>query len=251
MVLPSVIEAVIPRPGTVAKKAQQFIPHPDYAEFWEHWYQTFRRNVQIQSPVDGGEALIDPLFGHFGLRYHPVAHKPGYFHAGLDLTVPPKTQVFPLLPGILEYAGFGVVNGNYVMMSHPEVATEDGFIFMTSVMHLKECLVGFTSYQKMLREISLRAYPLLPLGITTPIGKTGNSGMVHGYHSHVHIQCELRNTATNTSILLDPAQLLGFAVRDNLSQDVATEDDFQQLQHQYKDVIKQFGLAQYWKQARQ
>ncbi len=248
MHLPSVTDATIPRPGANAKKVKQCIPNPEYSEFWEHWYQTFRRTVSLAVPVSAGSESVDPIFGHFGMRYHPVIKKPAYFHAGLDMTVPPKTSVFPMLPGILEYAGFGAINGNYVVLSHPDVVTDDGFVFMTSVMHLKECLVGFTSYQKMLREISLHTYPQIPLNNTTPLGKTGNSGMVNGYHSHVHIQCELYHKATNTSVLLDPAQLLGFTSGENLSKDIRTDAEFVAFKDTHASLIHQFGLGQYWKQ---
>ncbi len=99
----------------------------------------------------------------------------------------------------------------------------------------------------MLREISLHSYPLIKLDSTQPIGKTGNSGMVNSYHSHVHVQIELRNKSTNMSVLLDPAQLFGFAVRDNLSHTVHTESEFKHMQETHAEVIRQFGLGQYWK----
>ncbi|MEZ4103386.1 MAG: hypothetical protein R3B55_02430 [Candidatus Paceibacterota bacterium] len=69
-----------------------------------------------------------------------------------------KTPIKPILDGVLEYSGFGHVNGHYVFLSHPEIITEDGFKMYSLYMHLKQPLVKFNSYQKMLRQISFNHY---------------------------------------------------------------------------------------------
>lgn len=247
MQLPSVREAVIQRPGPYKDTVRHDVPNPEYVEFWQHWYQTFRRMFDITPPVKATEDLVDPLFGNFGLRYHPVIHRPGYFHAGIDITVKPKTNVFPLLPGVLEYSGFGVVNGNYVLMSHPSVTTEDGYMLYTAVMHLKQTRVGFSSYQKMLREISLHNYPRIEVRTDHPIGVAGNSGIANGYHTHVHVQCELRNKKTKDIILLDPAALFGFESRTNISAVIKNRKQFNALQTSHPKIISQFKMGKYWK----
>lgn len=246
MQLPSVRDAVIPRPGPFKSKVQHLVPNPEYTEFWQHWYQTVRRDFDITPPVKSTIDDVDPLFGNFGLRYHPVIHKSGYFHAGMDISVKPKTFVFPILPGTLEYSGFGVVNGNYVLMSHPSVETEDGYILMSAVMHLKNTLVGFSSYQKMLREISLHSYPKIELQQEHPVGVAGNSGNGNGYHVHVHIQCELHNKKTNEIILLDPAELFGFEPRENISAKTKNRKDFDALQKKHQKIIQHYNMAKYW-----
>ncbi len=248
MELPSVHDAIIRRPGSYASKANHWIPNPDYAEFWEHWYETLRRNFDLTPPVQSTIDDVDPLFGHFGMRYHPVIHKAEYFHGGMDIVAQPKTLVFPIAPGILEYAGYGIVNGNYVMISHPDIVTDDGYVLVTSVMHLKENLVGFSSYQKMLREISMHHYPRIAIKQEHPIGIIGNTGSLNSYHRHVHVQCELRNKKTNEIILLNPASVLGFEARDNVSKTVANQNEFQMLEQSQDEAIKRYGMQCYWRQ---
>lgn len=248
MQLPSVREAVIPRPGPYKDTVRHLVPNLEYSEFWQHWYQTVRRNFDITPPVRATADAIDPLFGNFGLRYHPVIHTPGYFHAGVDITVSPKTYVFPIASGILEHAGYGMVNGNYVLMSHPTITTEDGYVLYTAVMHLKQTLVGFSSYQKMLREISLHNYPRIELQPEHPIGIVGDTGIVAGYHTHVHVQCELRNKKTKEIILLDPAALFGFEPGTNVSASITSRAAFSTMQQRYASIIKRFGMGNYWKE---
>jgi len=245
MHLPSVRDAVIPRPGPYKDTVRHLVPNPEYAEFWEHWYQTLRRQHAITPPVHATIDNIDPLFGNFGLRYHPVTHKPGYFHGGIDITARAKTKVYPILPGVLEYSGYGVVNGKYVLLSHPSVTTDDGFVLMSSVMHLRDTLVRFTSYQKMLREISLHNYPNIELDSKDPIGTVGDSGIVSGYHAHVHVQIELRNRKGEI-ILLDPALLFGFPSRPNISATTKSLRQFSALKDEHADIVRAYSLQNYW-----
>lgn len=242
--LPSLFEYTVPRPA-VSPKLLQYIPSEEYSEFWEAFYATLSAHFVFQFPLPGYDRSINPLFGFFGPRYHPVVHKSNYFHAGIDITAPSKTPILPVAPGILEYAGFGIVNGNYILLSHPTITTEDGFVFHSMYMHLRDMYTRFSSYQKMLREISLHSYPHIPVPLEKPIGTVGSTGNTAGKHIHLHLQCEFRDKK-GRSILIDPCALFGSISETNRSAFVHSREDFQALFVRERNVIERYGLGAHW-----
>ncbi len=245
--LPPLFEYTVPRPG-VSPNLNQYIPSQEYVEFWEAFYATLSAHFAFQFPVPGYERAINPLFGFFGPRYHPVVHKSDYFHAGIDITAPVKTPVFPVAPGILEYAGFGIINGNYILLSHPTIVTEDGFVFHSMSMHLRDMHTRFSSYQKMLREISLHSHPKIPIPLDKPIGTVGATGNTAGKHVHLHLQCEFRDKK-GRSILIDPCALFGSISETNRSAFVQSREDFEALLVRERNIIERYGLGSYWEES--
>lgn len=245
--LPPLFEYTVRRPR-VPEKLAQYVPSEEYAEFWEAFYATLAQVFPFQFPIPGHERSINPLFGFFGSRYHPVVHKSDYFHAGIDITAPVKTPVFPIAPGVLEYAGFGIVNGNYILVSHPDIVTEDGFVFHSMYMHLRDMHMKFTSYQKMLREISLHSYPRIPLVLDRKIGTVGATGNTAGRHVHLHLQCEFRDKK-GRSILIDPCALFGSVSETNRSAFVQSRADFEALLVRERNIIERYGLGSYWEES--
>ena len=123
------------------------------------------------------------------------------------------------------------------MLSHPNVKTEDGFILYSLYMHLRDVKVKFSSYQKMLREVSFHSYPKIPISHTLPIGTLGQTGGT-GEYPHLHLQLEFRNEAGDI-IIVDPAEILGVPHSDNLWKAAYGKDKSKSFC--YTDIIKQTG----------
>lgn len=241
---------IIPRPGISAStkkpKQQYFVPDQKQEDFWSYVYHFLRSRVDFQSPVQGLDGRsVNPFFGYFGTHFHPTVRIPHYFHIGLDFTADPKEQVHPIAAGVLEYAGYGVSNGNYVMLSHPTIQSKDGFVLYSLYMHLRKNLVGFTTYQKMLREISLHSYPEIVIPTTTPIGTVGDTGNTEGFHTHVHVQCEFRHR-DGTIVAIDPAPLLDIPPKTNLTADIKTNEEFLAFYKEHGPDICNHCVEKYW-----
>lgn len=237
MVLPSIGDHKEERPGEYAGSCNHFIPKQGDESFWDSFYEQFRKEVSIQFPIERGESGINPLFGYFGFRYNRPQKRENYFHVGLDISAKAKTPVRALCDGVLEYSGFGLVNGRYIMLSHPHIKTEDGYTFFSLYMHLRDGKIGFTSYQKMLREISFNTYPVISVGTDTVLGTVGQTGFADG-HPHVHVQCEFRNEKGDI-VLIDPARISGIGSKENLTSGLNDT--------QYADfVLKHKALFKKW-----
>lgn len=238
-------ERTMPRPGGHQAKAKHAVPEPTHAEFWDYVSEYMLSHGDFYPPIRE-PFKTNPYFGRFGLRYHPIDQIPGSFHLGVDLTAPMNTPVYPLTQGILEYSGFSLQNGNYVLLSHPHITTEDGFVLYTLYVHLHNCKVRFTGYQKMLREMSLRTHPRIPINPDTIIGTVGDSGDESGKHAHLHVQCEFRHP-DGTIIAFDPALLLGIDPTENLSAHFCDDCEFAELPQAERDAIIEYGIENYWK----
>jgi murein DD-endopeptidase MepM/ murein hydrolase activator NlpD len=136
-----------------------------------------------------------------------------------------KQEVKPILKGILEYSGYGAVNGYYVLLSHPHIQTEDGYVLHTMYCHLKKPLVKFSSYQKMLREISLGSYPLVEISDETIIGYVGNSGLHPTEKNRLYLQCDFRKYDHKT-IVIDPMKFYRRKDYVNSSADMICIEEF-------------------------
>ncbi|MCD8528376.1 MAG: M23 family metallopeptidase [Candidatus Pacebacteria bacterium] len=203
--------------------------------------------ITFHDPVKNFLEHINPFFGYFGERIHPERKSPYAFHSGVDIAGKNKTSVYAMLPGILEYSGYGLVNGKYIMLSHPHIITQDGYVLHTLYIHLSHMRFAFSAYQKMLREISLHTYPRIsvPAGAELGgMGKTGASSYPEEY-THVHIQCELRNKEGHI-VFLDPLRILTGKEYRNLTADTQHPEDFQDIYHTHRDRIHEHKLEAIW-----
>ena len=239
--LPAILEMAKQRPGRDAGKDKHLVPHEEYNEFWEAFYKTLRTHFNFSSPIKDCDKNINPYFGYFGFRFHPTELEPKYYHLGIDISGKSKTEVKPILDGILEYSGFGIVNGNYVFLSHPEAQTEDGFKLYSIYMHLKNTSVKFSSYQKMLRQISFNHYPNVEVKSGEVIGGMGSSGNSEGAHVHLHLQIEFRDEKGNI-VVIDPAEVLGIKSEKNLSADVKDREEFEKFFLENKENFKTYNI---------
>jgi murein DD-endopeptidase MepM/ murein hydrolase activator NlpD len=246
--LPAIFDHVVARPGRYGGTQPHFIPNSSEWEFWGAFFELLRSQNSINFPFADADKKINPFFGHFGFRYHPVKRVAGYFHAGVDFDDKPKTPIFPIAAGILEYSGFGVINGKYVMLSHPEIKTEDGFVLHSLYMHLRDLKVSFTSYQKMLREVSFNTYPIIHVDDKSPIGLLGQTGNADGY-PHLHLQLEFRNEKGDI-VIVDPLMTLGMESKENLTKDLKTEEAYQNFLSKNKDEMMKTNLSEYLKKER-
>ncbi len=207
IVLPELRPYTRRRPYEPSLEKPTLIPDEKaYAPFWEAVYEQLYE-LGAQAPFRGlsREELISripPEHGFFGERFHPILKQP-YFHLGVELTASPGEKVFPLFSGVLEYSGFGVNCGYSVLLSHPQIQTEDGYVLHTMYCHLKKPLVKFTMKQKMLREISLGTYPIVPVERTTEIGIVGSSGRMVGDSPVLYLQTDFRKFE-HRPIVVDP-----------------------------------------------
>lgn len=205
IVLPSLREFTKLRPYKSSFEKEHLVPdYETYSDFWKTVHN-FLYSLSLGFPLndENFEKYINPEHGYFGERKHPIKKDDKYFHIGIQLDLKPKTEIKPLLSGILEYSGYEAVNGYYVLLSHPNIKTEDGYVLHTMYCHLKKPLVKFSSYQKMLREISLGSYPLIPISSTEILGYAGNSGVTDFEKPRLYIQCDFRKP-DHDPIVVDP-----------------------------------------------
>jgi murein DD-endopeptidase MepM/ murein hydrolase activator NlpD len=241
-----IADRVILRPGISDTKNPPFIPNPEHQDYWRFIVEYITERTLFQIPVPNADYLLNPFFGSFGMCYNPSSVFPRSFHLGLDLATRHREAVKPIVGGVLEYSGYSLANGHYVMLSHPEITSEDGFILYSLYISLHSAAVGFTRYQKMLREISMRSYPEIMIGSDTVIGYVGESGDTAGLHTHMHIQTEFRHPDSRV-IAMDPAQFLNLPADGNITTEITNANEFQELYPMHEDEIKKARLIKYWK----
>lgn len=226
--LPSLVHNTEVRPHRLSREEMQLMPHAGKRSFWKKVYDTLYQ-YKFRSPVVRNIAqYINPLFGFFGKRVHPSTHEIAYFHAGVELEFESPRKIYPIADGILEYSGYGAINGYYVLLSHPEIQTEDGYILHSMYCHLKKPLLQFSSYQKMLREISLGTYPSIEVSKKEVLGMAGSSGVTRNAQARLYLQIDFRKYGKET-ILLDPLLVLNNERGKNTTAHITTKealDDF-------------------------
>lgn len=228
MVLPPLKTHTIARPGKSSFEESFLIPNENEFDFWEEIYRSLR-SLKFHSPVVRQiRKYINPLFGFFGFRVHPVTHQTRYFHAGVSLDLKNNRKIYPIASGILEYAGYGAVNGHYVLLSHPDILTEDGYVLHSMYCHLKKPLVRFNSYQKMLREISLGSYPLIPVSSKKILGTAATSGLSRENYPGIYLQLSFRKY-NETPIIIDPLRIYQQKKGINISHDITDPREVQKL----------------------
>jgi|GEM_PF-582843 len=242
------IQSLVTKLPYVRTKEVRYVPNLEYAEFWEALYQLLQKHFNFSLPIRNiVESKINPYFGFFGYRFDPGTYAPRSFHTGIDIEGRRKMHVRSIANGILEYSGYGIINGNYVMISHPEIVSEDGYVLHSLYMHLRNVSIKFSSYQKMLREISLRTYPRIPImgdQLIGTIGGTGESSYPKGY-VHMHLQLEFRNKE-GKSIFIDPARVLGFSMYENITSTIETKKSFADMYVRNRKDIFDRNLEPIW-----
>ena len=218
--LPSFLDKIQPRPDRPEFEEIYNIPNMElHGDFWKTIYK-FLRGIEFRSPVLRDiKNYINPQFGYFGQRVHPVTHETNYFHTGLSLDLKRDRKIYPIHPGVLEYSGYGAVNGYYILLSHPDIVTEDGYVLHTMYCHLKKPLIKFNSYQKMLREISLGSHPIIPIDVKTVLGTAATSGVSREQHPGLYLECSFRQFG-ETPIAIDPFRLYYVRAKKNTTADV-------------------------------
>lgn len=204
--LPSLKKIIVPRPNMLLFEEPCCIPNDHFQVEWGKIYEQLRK-IPFKSPIRKDFlAYLKKDTGTFGFQTHPQTKKENYFHLGISLSLPPNTKIFPISSGILEYSGYGAVNGHYVLLSHPEIQTEDGYVLHSMYCHLKKPLVKFSSYQKMLREISLGSYPLIEIPLETELGTASFSGVTEKGAPTLYLQLSFRKFGEDP-IVFDPVQV--------------------------------------------
>ncbi len=215
--LPRIRENSIIRPNHPnTEKPTRIADEENKKEFWEEIYHTLfelgaKHPLRKTSILDG----ISSTHGFYGYRTHPVTKEKKYFHLGIEIETKTRENIFPILPGILEYSGFGPMAGYYVLLSHPEIQTEDGYILHSMYCHMKKPSVKFNAKQKMLREISLGTYPIIPIKLTTKLGETGTSGKLAGNIPILYLQVDFRKFE-HRPIVIDALRLFLNEKRRNI-----------------------------------
>jgi murein DD-endopeptidase MepM/ murein hydrolase activator NlpD len=246
--LPAIKEHSESRPGHYSGACRHFVPKNPEGEFWSSFHDQILEKFSFDLPFSGADKKVNPFFGFFGEHFHPERKVPHYFNAGIDFSEKIKKDIFPVADGVLEYSGFGVINGKYVMISHPEIKTKDGYILHSLYMHLRDTKVSFNSYQKMLREVSFNTYPIINISKDQSLGGLGRTGLAGG-HPHLHLQFEFRNEKGDI-ILVNPALFLGVDTEDNLTLNIKDQKSYEAFVEKNKDEMLKWGLTEIVNQAK-
>lgn len=242
MQIPSIKDKAVLRDSAKISKEIQYIPNKEYEEYWSAVY-SYIQTFNPTSPTQDFQKHINPYFGYFGKTFHPIKKISRYINIGVAITEKLKTPVQSILLGNLEYSGFGITNGYYVFVSHPEIMTEDGFTLGSLYLHLKQPLVSFSRYQKMLRQISFNSYPEVQIKKGELIGEVGDSGNTKGLHANLFFQvCFWKD---NEFIFIDPIRIFGEEPKENLSKDFLIEN-FDLLINSSKSELERLEINKYW-----
>jgi len=246
IILPPITENIIKRPGNYEGHTVRSIPNPENEKFWKRFYSQMKKEKILVPPIrDFKRNKVNPLFGFFGFCFHPVKQE-SYFHTGLDISGTSRNAVHPVADATLEYSGFGAINGNYVLLKHENIKTEDGYTLYSMYAHLKKYKVGFNTRQKMLREISLHTYPKIEIKKKYSIGVVGDTGNLARGDWHVHVQLEFRRDGADP-VAIDPLRAFGFAKKENKTADMKTKSDFEKIIDTDEATLKKYNLLNYWK----
>jgi murein DD-endopeptidase MepM/ murein hydrolase activator NlpD len=222
--LPNMTNKFIPRPDNV----KHFIPDMDNEnDYWDFFFSKIRNLFPLKFPVLNGENLIDKFTGNYGYRWHPVKQQPNYFHAGIDININAGTEVFAVAEGIFEYSGFHPVNGTYILLSHPQICTEDGFTLFSSYLHLSKYMVKFSIIHKIFRELGFRKITNKRIRKGQLIGLSGDTGNSVDVYPHLHLQLEFRKE--EKIIIINPCELFGIKSFNNITAEIKRKEDFKNL----------------------
>lgn len=235
MLLPSIYRKTILRPGFLPIEFDKCrTPNTEEKRFWNNFYDSLKNELQF--PVKNSTDKIDPYFGYFGYRFHPVNLMPNYFHIGLDIMTETGMKIYPIAKSVFEYSGFSKLNGNYILLSHPELKTEDGYILYSMYLHLQKSYFHFNALQKIIRGLGGRSLTNIEINIFTSLGEAGATGNIKGLVPHLHLQLELRNK-NGSIVAIDPAKALGLESKVNLTRQIKTIEEFKKFYDQNKEKL--------------
>jgi len=235
--LPPIRPLITLRPGRDEIKSTHFIFKSENKKI--HKIYEAIRILNPQSPVEEDKFSIDHFFGCFGYRFNPSTCMPRSFHSGIDMTAKQHTKVYPIAGGIFEYSGYAIKNGQYILLSHPDIVSEDGFVLYSAYMNLQKRFIDFTKYQKMLREISFHSYPTIPIPRSMQIASVGNSAYSVNVSHHLHLQFELRHK-DGTTVVIDPALVLHLKQRKNKTHEIKTKKAFKEFYLKNEKALKKW-----------
>lgn len=231
--LPSIKDKVIPRPGIISKKFTKcFVPNPSKEYFWNFLYQEIFKSVK--SPIV--DPKIDPYFGNFGFRFHPIELIPNYFHIGVDIMAEKGTKVCPVANGLFEYSGYEEVNGKYVMISHPQIQTEDGFTLFSLYLHLQNYNFHFNIIKKIFRKMGFYSLTKIPIKENDIIGEVGDTGNAKSI-PHLHLQLEFRNK-NGVIVAINPALALDLSFKENLTSKISDVKELKEFAENNQAISK-------------
>lgn len=220
--LPAITDKIQKRPGKVP--ASHFIPNDD-SEFWNEFYAQV---AQLTEPISDFKAKVNPYSGRYGYRWHPVAAKPRYFHIGIDVHADTGTPIAAIADGEFQYSGYAPLNGNYVVISHPQIVTADGFVLNSIYMHCDTVSHKFNLLQKIWRKfISIKprwVNKYLKKG--DKIATVGGTGVEGGYAPHLHLQFDFVSADGSKRVSVDPLKMFGETMSANLTAEIRDLEEF-------------------------
>lgn len=222
----TISDKIIKRPNS---QVEHFIPDSTFDTFWIDFYEHLRITKNLDLPFPTEENSINPYFGYFGYRFHPITFKPNYFHIGIDIDKEIGAKVHPIANGIFEYSGYGNQNGTYLMLSHPQIQTKDGYKMYSLYLHLEKALLSFNLLQKTFRSVGFIKSTNRQILKDKVIGISGDSGNSKDIFPHLHLQIEFRKQSENKVVIIDPAKAIGLNSRVNLTKDIQTFSDFKKF----------------------
>lgn len=223
--LPAIGHKTTKRPGDVPQN--HYIPNNDNV-FWDEFYAQISETLQLSQPLANIAELVNPYTGRFGYRWHPVAAKPCYFHIGIDIHNDIGTPIYAIDDGLFQYSGYAPLNGNYVVISHPHIKTEDGWVLNSIYMHCDTFIHKFNLVQKVWRKY----ITTIPLWVNIPIRKSdliatvGGTGVDGGYVPHLHLQLDFISPDGSKRVSVDPVKMFGFNLSPNLTAEIRSLDEF-------------------------
>lgn len=204
-----------------------FVPN-DNEEFWDDFYLNATSSFELVAPIEHVENMVNQFFGRFGYRWHPVAAIPRYFHIGTDVHVPVGTPIYAISDGLFEYSGYAPKNGNYIVLSHPQIATEDGYVLNSLYMHCDTIAHRFSFPQKVVRKF-ISTKPMWVnkrISKGTAVATVGSTGVEGGYSPHLHLQLDFVSPDRSRRVSVDPMRMLGFGPEPNLTAEIRDIDEF-------------------------
>ena len=112
-------------------------------------------------PISGKDLKHEP--SGFGMRIHPI-YKYAKFHAGMDFTAKPGTNIYSTGDGVVEKAEYNSGYGNHVVINH-------GYGYQTLYAHMQK----------------MNVYPGKKVKRGELIGLVGNTGLSAGPHVHYEV----------------------------------------------------------------
>lgn len=224
--LPEIENNLETRPGVVRSGALHFIASPKKQKFWDELFISLNNSVIFSEPIENFSKKVNPYFGYFGFRWHPINFVPQYYHIGLDISETIGHPIKSVFDGFLEYSGFKNVNGNYLVIKHPEIKTKDGFQLQSLYMHCDRINLNFNVIQKVLREYFSKNLKISNKFIAggQKIATVGSTGNKLGVVPHLHIQFEF--VKNEKRVAVDPLKIFNKDSIENLTAPINSEAEF-------------------------